>query len=178
MGPGLIARRTLFLALLAAGCRSGGAATRPADGGIAVEWSGTARGALAAPAQALWCARDTLLEITAVRNDTAVGLALIPRDSLATGSYSVFSARVFTPFRPQANVALRWLAQTDLKGYESASGSVVVTEAGPAGVSGRIEAVLRLPTGGDSIRLTGGFSRLAVGKALDACGRANRPGAG
>jgi hypothetical protein len=170
-------RRQLLWLLLVAGCRPGGGSPDSAGGSLRVQWEGSSRGRFEAPATALWCSRDTLLEILALRHDTAVGIALIAKDSLVPGHYSVFSAEVFTPFRPQANLALRWVTPVELVGYESRSGRVTVSATGSPGVSGQFEALLQRHTGGDSIRLSGDFRGLRVGPAIPACGRANRPGA-
>ncbi len=171
-------RRLMYLLMLpAAACRSG-AASPPSGGELAVQWTGSAEGDFRAPATALWCARDTLLELLAVRNDTAVGFALLPKDTLAAGVYSIFASQVFIAFRPQANAAVRWLDQLELKGFEGASGVVRLSEAGATGVSGAFEVALRRTGNPDTLKLSGRFVRVPVGKAIEACGRANRPGAG
>ncbi len=166
-----------LLMLPATACRSG--ATSPPSGGeLAAQWTGSAQSAFRAPATALWCARDTLLELLAVRNDTAVGFALLPKDTLAAGVYSIFASQVFIAFRPQANAAMRWLDQIELKGFEGASGVVTLSETGALGVSGTFEVALRRTGNPDTLTLTGSFVRVPVGKAIEACGRAHRPGAG
>ena len=171
-------RRLICLLMLpAAACRSG-AGSPPSDGELGSRWAGGSPGQFRAPATALWCARDTLLELLAVRNDTAVGFALLPKDTLAAGVYSIFASQVFIAFRPQANAAVRWLDQTELKGFEGASGVVTLSESGAAGVSGAFEVALHRTGTPDSLKLTGSFVRVPVGKAIEACGRANRPGAG
>lgn len=140
-----------------------------------MQWSGTSSGRIVAPAEASWCARDSLLEVIASRNDTAVGFALLPKDSLGPGTYSVFSTTVFIPFRPQANVAMRYLEPTELRGYEGMSGRVTLTETAGNRVSGDLEATLKLQSGPDTVRLVARFRRLTVRPALPSCGRANRP---
>lgn len=131
-----------------------------------------------APADARWCVRDTSLEILAVRNDTAVGLALYARDSLRAEAYPVVLAAMFVPSRPQASAALRLALAAELKGFESSGGQVVVTAGGSRRVSGTFEARLRHSVGTDSLHLTGRFDRLAVQPAAPSCGRALKPGPG
>lgn len=145
---------------------------------MAAHWAGSTAGAFRAPASARWCARDTLLELFAIRNDTAVGFALLPKDSLTAGVYSIFSAETFIAFRPQATAAMRWLDQVELKGFEGAGGLVTLSEAGASGVSGSFEVSFRRSGTPDTLALTGSFVRVPVSPAIEACGRANRPGAG
>jgi len=145
---------------------------------LAAQWAGSAQGAFRAPATALWCARDTLLELLAVRNDTAVGFAIIPKDTLGGGVYPIFSSKVFVAFRPQANAAVRWLDQIELQGFEGASGKVTLSKTGASGVSGTFEVTLRRTDKPDTLTLRGSFARVPVGTAIEWCGRANRPGAG
>ena len=165
----------LVVALLA--CRPGADAP-PAAGEMAAHWTGSATGAFRAPAGARWCVRDTLLELFAIRNDTAVGFALLPKDSLTAGVYSIFSAETFIAFRPQATAAARWLDQVELKGFEGASGVVTVSDAGASGMSGTFEVSFRRSGAPDTLSLKGSFLRVPVGRAIEACGRANRPAGG
>jgi hypothetical protein len=171
-------RRLIYLLLVPAlACRPSANAP-PAVGEMAARWTGSAEGAFRAPASALWCVRDTLLELFAVRNDTAVGFVLLPKDSLAAGVYSIFSAQTFIAFRPQATAAARWLDQVELKGFEGTSGVVTLSEAGATGVSGSFEVSLRRSGAADTLMIKGSFAGVPVGRAIEACGRANRPGAG
>src|SRR2546422_763402 len=73
-------------------------------GQLMAEWKDSAGRVVhwSAPAEARWCARDTLLEITALRNDSGVGLAVFARDSLRAEGYPVFQSGLFAPWRPQA----------------------------------------------------------------------------
>ena len=160
------------LALTLPGCRAPGGGP---GGEVTLTWTGASAGQVAAAAEASWCARDTLLELIAVRNDTAVGFALLPKDSLGPGTYSVFSTTVFIPFRPQANLAFRYLDSSELKGYEGLSGSVTLSETAGGKVSGELEASLKLQAGTDTLRLVGRFRDVPVAPALASCGRANKP---
>ena len=170
--------RVLCLLMLPAlACRSG-AASPPSGGELGARWSGSASGSFRASATARWCARDTLLELLAVRNDTAVGFALLPKDSISPGVYSVFPSQVFIAFRPQANAAVRWLDDAELKGFEGVSGLVTLQASGAPGVSGTFEVRLKRADNPDTLALSGSFASVPVGRAIDACGRANRPGAG
>lgn len=168
-------RSQLLILLLCQACRSG---TEPSTGELLATWRDSSRASFRAPATAQWCRRDSLLELFAVRNDTAVGVAIIPRDTLGSGKYPVLSSVPFKGIRPQATAAVRWLDQVELKGFEGTSGTVVLTD-GPAGtVSGTVDLLLRRTGAFDTLRITGRFSAVPVERAIAECGRANRPGAG
>ena len=130
---------------------------------------------LVGPAQANWCARDTMLEILAFRNDSAVALALYARDSVRAEAYPVFQAALFAPWRPQATAAMRLITPTELPGFESTWGQVTLTEGGSTRVSGTFDLHLKRRSAGDSLHLTGRFTRLTVRPAPPSCGRANKP---
>ena len=165
----------LLALLLCIGCRSG---TEPSTGELVATWRDSSAASFRTSATAQWCRRDSLLELFAVRNDTAVGVAIMPRDTLASGKYPVFSPVPFKGIRPQATAAARWLDQVELKGFEGASGTVALTD-GPAGtVSGTLDLLLQRTGAPDTLRITGRFSAVPVESAIAACGRANRPGAG
>jgi hypothetical protein len=166
-----------MIALTACGSRAKDSAP-PGPGSISVRWSGKLNGTFTAPANARWCASDTLLEITAVRNDTAVGLALIAQDSIRAVTYPVNDSKVYIAGRPQANVALRWMAEFDLKGYDAWSGQVTVTSGGSRTVSGTFDVQLRPLYAADSLKMTGTFDRLTLSPSAPPCGRANRPATG
>jgi hypothetical protein len=169
-------RRTSFLALLlAVACRSG---TEPSTGELAATWHDSLNASFRTSATARWCRRDTLLELFAVRNDTAVGVAILPRDTLTTGDYPVFPAVPFVGIRPQATAAARWLGQVELKGFEAVSGKVALTDAPAGTVSGTLDLLLRRTGMADTLRINGRFSGVPVESAIPECGRANRPAAG
>jgi hypothetical protein len=169
-------RSSLLLTLLVCtACRSG---TEPSSGELVATWRDSLDASFRTSATARWCRRDSLLELFAVRNDTAVGVAIMPRDTLAGGEYPVFPAVPFNSLRPQAMAAARWLDQAELKGFEGASGKVTVTASPPGTVSGTLDLLLRRTGNPDTLRVTGRFSAVPVESALAVCGRANRPGAG
>jgi hypothetical protein len=162
---------------VAGSCRSRSPATGGA-GTISVDWTGKLRGSFTASAVARWCAADTLLEVIAVRNDTAVGLSLIARDSVRAEAYVMNETSDYAPVRPYAGLALRFLNNTNLYGFESLGGQVTLTQGGTV-ISGTIEGVrLRPVSSTDTLRLKGSFDRIPIVPAEGLCGRANRPGGG
>ena len=173
-------RAILMLPLLAvASCAAGpDSPARSRAGTISVEWTGRERGSFSATATARWCAADTLLEVIAVRGDTAVGLTLIARDSLRAERYTVNETQLFTPGRPQANVALRMLGSVNLLGFDAMGGHVHVTQGGGQVVSGTLEVRLRPVASNDTLQMKGSFERLPITLVEGLCGRANRPAGG
>jgi hypothetical protein len=160
--------------LLAAGlvgalaCASG----EPADssaGSLRVEWTGADTGMLSAPAVAEWCDSLALLEIRAIRGDTGIALAIYPADSGADsvrpGSYSVVPPKRAARTRPASAVAMRWFAETSIRGFSGDSGTVVLEAAG----AGRLSAHLRSPSEGGRLMLTGSFKGLTVTPAPPDC---------
>ncbi|HEY9382624.1 MAG TPA: hypothetical protein VIP80_03830 [Gemmatimonadales bacterium] len=159
-------------------CRAG-AERPPAEGTLQAslrDSAGEAR--FSAPAEARWCAADTVLEIIAVRNDSAVGIALFPRDSLRLEGYPIFQAGVFAPWRPQATAGLRLFRANDLRGYVSAWGRVEITQLSGDRVSGTLDLHVKAVGTADSLQLTGGFTGVPVRPAARPCGRANKPATG
>src|SRR5262245_58707800 len=137
-------RYPFVILLLLAACRAGVPA-RPAEPGsglLSVEWKrGSGRpndsvtvSRFSGPAVARWCAGDTLLEVLAIRNDTAVGFTLLPPDSLVATQYSLHPSVVPVPWRPQAAVALRYVVQFGTLGFETVGGMITVTEVGRGGL--------------------------------------------
>ena len=120
--------------------------------------------------------RHTRLRRSLVR--TAVGLSLVARDSVRAEAYVMNETADYTPVRPYAGVALRFLNEANLLGFESMGGQVTVTQGGSL-VSGTIDGVrLRPVSSADTLRLKGSFDRIPVVPAQGICGRANRPGGG
>src|ERR1041385_5706095 len=166
----------IAIACLLPGCRAPHAQQGgPEPGSLAVAWTGAFAGRFSAPAEARWCSGATLVEISAVRHDTAVGLTIAPRDTVRPGAYPVYAAAGFVPVRPQGGAALRWLAEVVVMPFEAERGMVTVTEGATRRISGTIDVHLKRPGAADSVRLTGGFIRLALKPATAPCGRANKP---
>ena len=175
----------MVLGGLAACSSTGGqAAGEETSGRIELGWSEGPRPVrFATGAIARWCAADSLLEITGTRNDTAVGLVLLSSaatpSGLGPGSYSVMPAGVFIPWRPRAIAALRLAAATTVRSYQSESGQVSLTtgggSAGPAGLSGTLDLLVKATSGSDSLHLTGSFRGLKIVSATSPCTRLDKP---
>ncbi|MGQ0703643.1 MAG: hypothetical protein ACT4PM_10980 [Gemmatimonadales bacterium] len=186
-GPGArdwVTRTALVLAGTAIACGRGGPGPNPQEpaGRVDVEWVrfGDTTGPVpfGGPAQARWCAGDSLLTVTAVRHDSAIGLLLLAADAsvsgLGRGYYAVMPARVFIPWRPRAIAALRLVEAVAVRNYESGSGQVTVTQSGDR-ISGTLDLRLVASTGEDSLRVQGSFSGLRPIPEPPPCGRTDKP---
>ena len=154
-------------------------AKKPAAGTAAVvdlSWSGIEKGHFSAPASGEWCRADSLLEIIAIRGDTAFGVALVAQDTLRPGQHPVVLPSVVVTWRPLARAALRWVGLTENKGFEATGGNVHVTDVQGNTVSGRID--VRMATGmqRDTLRVVGTFTRVPMRPGSVACGRAGKGG--
>jgi hypothetical protein len=171
--------RGWFLLALVPGCDRG-SPPAPADavGILHASWTDSSRTAdWRGAALASWCARDTMLELIGVRNDSSVGIALFLPDTLAPQSFPVFQSGVFAPWRPQATAALRLFVGGEIVGYESTWGQVALTGVSAEGLSGTLDLRVRRTQGegSDSLHLTGGFERVPLQPADSSCGRAHKP---
>jgi hypothetical protein len=164
----------------AVACSSGAPADSPA-GSLEVEWIGADTGKLSAPAVAEWCDGLKLLELRAIHGDTGIALLLYPSDSVppadsvapadsvTPGDYPVVPPERADSSRPSAAVALRWFAETSIRGFRGDSGTVVLEATGPGTSAGRFSAHLRSATEGSRLTVTGSFKGLSVTPAPKGC---------
>jgi hypothetical protein len=148
----------------------------PADSGagsLEVEWIGSDTGKLSAPAVAEWCDSLEILELRAIHGDTGIALVLYPTDSATPGKYPVIAPERADSSRPSAAVALRWFAETSIRGFRGDSGTVVLEATGPGMWAGRFSTYLQSATEGSRLTATGSFKGLSVTPAAEGC--AGRP---
>jgi hypothetical protein len=165
--------------ILLLGCRKAAQPTGPTEdqaGVVSVEWNGFVRGSFAATASGSWCARDSLLEVLAVRGDSGFGFALAVTDSVRVGKHPATAPSVVVDWRPLAVAGLRWATDTAVRGYEAQSGTIEVTDVSGGRVTGTIDLRLKQIDTIDTIRLSGSFKRIAVAPSRGSCGRVQRPG--
>jgi hypothetical protein len=159
-----------------AACSRGGASEQH-TGSLEVEWTGADTGKLSAPAIAEWCDSLGVLELRAIHGDTGFALALYPADSVGTagpGRYRVRPPAKGTA-RPWSALALRWFAETSIRGFRSDSGAVTVDSSG-AGIAGRFDAGLSSATDASKLTVKGSFKGLTVTPAGPECaGRLTSP---
>jgi hypothetical protein len=135
---------------------------------LEVEWVGSDTGKLVAPVVAEWCDSLRVLELRAVRGDTGIALALYPPESVTAGHYPMVPPERGDSTRPSSAVALRWFAETSIRGFQGDSGSVSLA-GGPGAVGGSFAGRLRSTTEGSRLKVTGSFRGLTVGPAPPEC---------
>jgi len=158
--------------ILLGGCNRPATSPDP-NGLVSVRWTGAVQGQLAAIGAGRWCAADSLLEVVAVDSvtDHAVGFSLLMQDSLRPGQHPIVAGSVAANWRPLGFAAFRWASDTALKGYEATGGTITVSAATPAAVSGTVDLRLRLSQGIDTVNLTGSFTTVPILPASAPCGR-------
>jgi hypothetical protein len=85
------------------------------------------------------------------------------------GDYPVVPPARGDSSRPSAAIALRWFAETSIRGFRGDSGSVVLEAIAPGSGAGRFSAYLGSATEGSKLTVTGSFEGLNVGPASAAC---------
>jgi hypothetical protein len=95
--------------------------------------------------------------------------SVAPGDSVTPGSYPVIAPERADSSRPSAAVALRWFAETSIRGFRGDSGTVVLEATGPGTSAGRFSAYLRSATEGSRLTVTGSFKGLTVTPAAQGC---------
>jgi len=180
-------------------CSSGEPAESRA-GSLEVNWTGSDSGTLSAPAVAEWCDSLKLLELKAIKGDTGFAIAFYPSglrarvdstvrpgsaawsdsvtrgDSVMPGTYPVFAPDRADSSRPSSAMALRWFAETSIRGFRGDSGAVVLEATRQGASAGRFSAHLRSTTEGSKLAITGSFKGLSVTPApADCAGRPPEP---
>lgn len=159
---------------LAAGCR-GGEDGAPTGARLEARWTGADTSAFGAPATAEWCDSLELLEIRAIAGDTGIGIALYPREGIASGVYPVRPPEAADSVPPSAAVGLRWFSETSVQGYQADSGQVALTRGADGALSGRFTATAHAIAGRGQLTLTGSFDDLRQRPATRGCSRAPPP---
>jgi hypothetical protein len=136
---------------------------------LEVKWVGSDTGKLVAPVVAEWCDSLRVLELRAVRGDTGIALALYPAESVTAGHYPLVPPERGDSTRPSSAVALRWFAETSIRGFQGDSGSVSLAAGGPGAGGGSFAARLRSTTEGSRLHVTGSFQGLTVRPAPPEC---------
>jgi hypothetical protein len=136
---------------------------------LEVEWVGSDTGKLVAPVVAEWCDSLRVLELRAVHGDTGIALALYPAESATAGHYPIVSPERGDSSRPSSALALRWFAETSIRGFQGDSGSVSLAAGGSGAGGGSFAGRLRSTTEGSRLNVTGSFRGLTVRPAPPEC---------
>jgi hypothetical protein len=156
------------LAMVVAACA--GRETKTADGPrLEVQWTGADTGRMAGPATAEWCGVLRVLQISGVAGDTGVAIALYPRDSIRPDSYPVVRPERADSAPPASALALRYFAQTAVKGYQGDSGRVLLEVSADGRLSGRLSGALKSANDGSRLHAAGAFRNLRVVPATRGC---------
>ncbi len=166
----------LGLLVLPLGCRETLVQPDDGPGTVSVDWTASRTGNFSSRPETSWCLADSMLEILAIRGDTAFGLSLFAQDSIRLGQFPLVSGSIAANWRPLAFGALRLAADSVNVGFEAAAGSVQVTRADSGRVSGTIEARFKRVDGPDTLRIIGKFVDLVIRPAAGLCGRTAKSG--
>jgi hypothetical protein len=134
----------------------------PDDGHLELRWNGPHAGSLSGPATAGWCAHRKVLQVSAIRGDTGVALAVYPGKALEAGVYRVVDPMKAESIPPAASVALRMLSQNLVQGFQGDTGRVNLESSGSGRFSGSVSARARSVVDTQRIRLSGTFRDLRV----------------
>lgn len=156
------------------GC-PGDAARPPVTARLEARWTGSDASTFHAPATAEWCDSLNLLEIVALSGDTGVGIAIYPREGIATGAYPVRAPAIADSVAPSSAIGLRWFSQTAVRGFQGDSGKLSLTRGADGSLSGRFTAAAHPVTGKGSLSLTGSFEGLRERPATRGCSTAPPP---
>ena len=157
-----------WLAAAAFGCQS--ESRVPAEGHLAVHWTGPDTVAFSSRAVAEWCASLHLLEIRAVAGDTGMGIVLYPADTINPGVFPVRRPDIADTTRPPAAaVALRWFSKTTITGYQGDTGRVTVERTSDGTLAGRFAVGARPLVTGARLTATGTFEDLRIASAPITC---------
>jgi hypothetical protein len=162
-------RSTFVLAALLACSRT--QETTPHGPWLEANWTGSDTGRISAPAVAEWCDSLQVLELRALQGDSGLALAIHPGGSLKAGRYRIGLPRQVDSTPPGAAIALRWFAETAIKGFRGDSGEVRVDRSTSGVLSGRFDAHLAAVNAPDRLRVRGTFRELEVNPAAIGCAR-------
>jgi len=138
-------------------------ARRPApEGHLEISWTGKDTASIAGKATARWCGLLRVLEVRLVRGDTGFAVAFHPVRSPAPGAYPVMAPTKAESLPPAAAIAVRWLGQTVVQGFQGESGQVVLQRSSAGVFSGRLKARARSVVDTQKITLNGSFRDLIL----------------
>jgi hypothetical protein len=163
---GLLVVTAIAIAVFAVPRLVGRTSTAAKPGTIVLNITGRFPATMTLPAVANWCPVSRVAEIEAVSVDTGFAIALHEKDSVTKGPHPVFAPNPTMPApTPSAMAAFRWLRMTEkdtgVVAYRSTGGHVDIDENGTT-LSGSLLLYLRVPTGNDSVTVTGRFAGLKV----------------
>lgn len=135
------------------------------------DWTGTDTGRISAPATAEWCDSLRVLEIRALQGDSGIAIAIFSERNPRAGRYPIRPPpRAGTDSSRQgAAVAVRWFAETAIKGFRGDSGEVRLERSTSGVVSGRFDAHLSAVNATDRLTIQGTFRELRERPSVRGC---------
>ena len=162
----------LGLVLAAMACGRGGTAS-PQPGLLQATWSGRDVGSGSLEATALYCPRDSTLQIVSHAGDRGIGVALHLASAVPdTGTFGFVHPETQFIVRPAATGAYRFLTIEALHPYVSRNGEFRLTEIGPDWISGSVEMTLVAQSGPDTVVVRGSFVQVPLDSSITPCGLA------
>jgi hypothetical protein len=127
-----------------------------------IRWAGPAMDSahVRAPATAAWCDSLTLLQIQGLSGDTGIAIILYPVKEFGAGRFPVVSPAKADSAPPAAAVALRWFAETALRGFQGDSGAVIVEQDRSGTYAGTFELAAHSVTDPAHLTIRGSFRGL------------------
>jgi len=143
---------------------------KTAAGEIEATWAGSAdsHGRFRSAATASWCDSLRMLELTGVKGDTGLALAVYPESAVTAGAYPARDPLKPDSARPGVAAAARWFTQTAISAFRSDSGGLDLTS-GTGAVSGEFGFRMMSPQGNDTVRLQGRFVQVSVSRGGPGC---------
>ena len=165
----------LLLAAILAACRTS-ASPSSEKPSLDAEWTGADTAKVAGPATAEWCDSLRLLQIQSLRGDTGIAIAIYPVRQIGAGRFPIVAPARADTAPPAAAVAIRWFAETSIRGFQGDSGNVVIQESRPGVFAGTFEAGAHSATDGGHLTIRGSFRGLTVQPARRGCTARRHPG--
>lgn len=137
-----------------------------------------------APALARWCGSTRTLELTAIHEDSGVGLAVFPAGGLVAESIAVrpvavgdtlaadslqYEALQRDTLRPQARLAVRWGSRLLMLNYAASGGWIRFTRVTPAALDGRFGGTLASRNHTAALQVTGELRGIPLVRADSGC---------
>jgi hypothetical protein len=158
----------LVTVTLTAACRDREAGSASASF-LEAGWRGKDTAEIRGAATAEWCDSLQFLEIQALRGDTGIAIAIYPARQLEAGRVHVVLPNSPDSTRPRAALALRWFAETSIRGFQGDSGAVVIEQPRPGVLTGTFNARAHSVTDAASLTIHGSFRGLVVRPAPRGC---------
>lgn len=114
------------------------------------------------PASAEWCDSLRTVQIQGLRGDTGIAILVYPVKEFGPGRFPVVPPARADTAPPAAAVAIRWFAETAVRGFQGDSGAVIVRQDRAGSYTGTFELAAHSVTDPAHITIRGSFRGLTV----------------